>query len=757
MIYLLPLICFAAAAAFVLLRQRHSGAAVPKAFWLEAVRDLAAVYVLIGGTSALVGTLARGTVPAAAVAVISLLTAGWMLLRHIRPDAPSTALVRDTAIAAAVILVIECCGMNWESFGKQTLMPVPLDTVSHTGDAALTDGALVLTSETTLTLEDVPADARYVLADVAVEQDHLPTLLRLRMKDDDFTTQYQDVQVRWAPTGQTVLAFSPYGRARALELRISDLDGTVTLSGLTLAAKRPFAFSLVRTGTLLLVFLVLCAVRRLGLERVPYRPHDKGQLLCIVGTIGLCMTLTGYFVLPNESAYPYEDTPSTNDPYALTFDAFRKHQVWLDVEADPKLAEIDNVYSRNERDAVEDLEALWDYAYYEGRWYCYFGPTPVVLYYMPYYAIHHLLPTIDMPIRFFGTLGILFLCLAVLALVRMTAPRTPLPLVLLAMPTAASLSGAWWMMDMGGRYCVATAAGLCFLSLCLWTGMEAVMTRRLPLRMVLLAVSGAAMAACAGARPPMVLCAAVLVPLFIGLLLERRTRLPLRLAEAACFLVPAAAGAAALMWYNAARFGDPLQFGAVYQITVNDVHANRLRLTDLGTALWHYFCLLPASRPTFPHIEGEWGYLENYRHYVYLEGAVGWLSYAAVTLALLYLPRVLRSPDGRLHGTARWQRRAVLLVGLGMAVLLAWLDFSMGGVNQRYLYDLAPLLVLVCLPVLLRMSRATTGGVTCGRYTALAFVLSMLLAWILLIGVRGGTLLLHCPQLYTTLEQAFGF
>ena len=757
MIYLLPLICFAAAAAFVLLRQRHSGAAVPKAFWLEAVRDLAAVYVLIGGTSALVGTLARGTVPAAAVAVISLLTAGWMLLRHIRPDAPSTALVRDTAIAAAVILVIECCGMNWESFGRQTLTPVPLDTVSHTGDAALTDGALVLTSETTLTLEDVPADARYVLADVAVEQDHLPTLLRLRMKDDDFTTQYQDVQVRWAPTGQTVLAFSPYGRARALELRISDLDGTVTLSGLTLAAKRPFAFSLVRTGTLLLVFLVLCAVRRLGLERVPYRPHDKGQLLCIVGTIGLCMTLTGYFVLPNESAYPYEDTPSTNDPYALTFDAFRKHQVWLDVEADPKLAEIDNVYSRNERDAVEDLEALWDYAYYEGRWYCYFGPTPVVLYYMPYYAIHHLLPTIDMPIRFFGTLGILFLCLAVLALVRMTAPRTPLPLVLLAMPTAASLSGAWWMMDMGGRYCVATAAGLCFLSLCLWTGMEAVMTRRLPLRMVLLAVSGAAMAACAGARPPMVLCAAVLVPLFIGLLLERRTRLPLRLAEAACFLVPAAAGAAALMWYNAARFGDPLQFGAVYQITVNDVHANRLRLTDLGTALWHYFCLLPASRPTFPHIEGEWGYLENYRHYVYLEGAVGWLSYAAVTLALLYLPRVLRSPDGRLHGTARWQRRAVLLVGLGMAVLLAWLDFSMGGVNQRYLYDLAPLLVLVSMAVLLRMSRTTAGGVTCGRYTALALALSIVLSWVLLIGVRGGTLLLHCPQLYTTLEQAFGF
>ena len=233
------------------------------------------------------------------------------------------------------------------------------------------------------------------------------------------------------------------------------------------------------------------------------------------------------------------------------------------------------------------------------------------------------------------------------------------------------------------------------------------------------------------------------------------------------------------MWYNAARFGDPLQFGAVYQITVNDVHANRLRLTDLGTALWHYFCVLPASRPTFPHIEGEWGYLENYRHYVYLEGAVGWLSYAAVTLALLYLPRVLRSPDGRpsfhcrhtlalgqhpasgsgvrLHGTARWQRRAVLLVGLGMAVLLAWLDFSMGGVNQRYLYDLAPLLVLVSMAVLLRMSRTTAGGVTCGRYTALALALSIVLSWVLLIGVRGGTLLLHCPQLYTTLEQAFGF
>ena len=205
MTYLAPLICYAAAAAYVLHRHRRRDHPVPQTLWLSMIRDCALVYLLIGGTNALLGAFAgAAAIPGAAVIVLCLLAAGQTLLRHLRPDTPASVLLRRTAAAAAVILLLECFGMNWESFGRQSSTPLPLDTVSISGDAEETNGVLVMNGETTLTIDTPSADARYVLADVEVEAQHLPLLVRLSMKDDDFTTQYQTVQERWISPGQKI-------------------------------------------------------------------------------------------------------------------------------------------------------------------------------------------------------------------------------------------------------------------------------------------------------------------------------------------------------------------------------------------------------------------------------------------------------------------------------------------------------------------------------------------------------------------------
>ena len=49
-------------------------------------------------------------------------------------------------------------------------------------------------------------------------------------------------------------------------------------------------------------------------------------------------------------------------------------------------------------------------AYYEGKYYSYFGCTPVLTFNFPYYWINDELPTIGMTVSFFGILAIWFMC-----------------------------------------------------------------------------------------------------------------------------------------------------------------------------------------------------------------------------------------------------------------------------------------------------------------------------------------------------------
>ena len=254
-------------------------------------------------------------------------------------------------------------------------------------------------------------------------------------------------------------------------------------------------------------------------------------------------------------------------------------------------------------------------------------------------------------------------------------------------------------------------------------------------RTLCLAGSGLSLILCVGARPSAAVAAAILIPLFLGVLVRKQSTWRCRLSQAAAFLVPLLAGLGGIFAYNQLRFGSPLDFGAAYQLTTSDIHAYHLQLSQLPAAIYHDLLQLPRMSNTFPFFGVQSLSLNSYQAYRYVADALGVCSYPLLLCGFLLLPRVLRQPGSEtLQGVTLRQQRAVFALCFLLPVAMAWLNFCMGGVNMRYVIDLLPPAVLGSVGCLaaLQFRHGKTGD-SAARYR---------LSWLVLLGSVGMVVLL---------------
>lgn len=124
---------------------------------------------------------------------------------------------------------------------------------------------------------------------------------------------------------------------------------------------------------------------------VAYHPHFATS----TGFRPIAMGLFPY-TTPNRTAL--QEIPKTQealgnvDLYIQLTDALLvKKQLNLDLWVDPKLMQLNNVYDRTEREAKQ-AQYYWDRAFYEGKYYCYYGLAPVLMIYAPIFLLTGLVP-----------------------------------------------------------------------------------------------------------------------------------------------------------------------------------------------------------------------------------------------------------------------------------------------------------------------------------------------------------------------------
>jgi hypothetical protein len=386
----------------------------------------------------------------------------------------------------------------------------------------------------------------------------------------------------------------------------------------------------------------------------------------------------------HSSRYGLEFQGPKRDYYNLLAQGFRKGHLYMDVAPDPALLALPTA------ERPGNAPFLLDASLYRDHYYLYFGVVPAVLLYLPYAALTGQgLPEAGAAL-IFATGGLFFSTLWWLDVRRRLFPRAGAIWTFVSILGIAIGSAVPSTLRRPLFYEVAITAGYAFMMLALWAFTSArFSTRRRSAWLVLGAVAaGLAVGSRANLGPA---CAALVVcgAAASGAGRGRGIARALVTAGLAFGAIVAALGA-----YNAARFGNPLEFGHAYQL---GVEPNRLfHTTNLEHNARIYYLQPPALNGYFPFVAPAPESIKPV-DYVGRESAHGewvWLPLAIAALWAWMWMSANRARDGTHDGG--W---AIALPAAMFAVNFL-VTASVGVRANRYMLDFHPMLVLAVVAVL---------------------------------------------------------
>ncbi len=253
---------------------------------------------------------------------------------------------------------------------------------------------------------------------------------------------------------------------------------------------------------------------------------------------------------------------------------------------------MENPYDANNRIAI-GAKTKWDTAFYNNKYYVYFGVVPVLVLFLPYY----LLTGGDMSyMQAAGIIDVLMLIagfLLIYEIKRLVSKDIPLRLFLLLSSAFTFSAGIILLVKRASIYYVAIGMGLVFVFYGLYFWFNAL---RHEVSLWRGAAGSLCMAAAVGCRPQFAIASFLGIYIFRDLFVKRWDKLTKLLILISPY-VPVAAG---LMYYNYARFGSPFDFGANYNLTGYDMVHMGVHLMRIPAGLWYYLFNLPKFNFEFP-------------------------------------------------------------------------------------------------------------------------------------------------------------
>ena len=439
----------------------------------------------------------------------------------------------------------------------------------------------------------------------------------------------------------------------------------------------------------------------------------------------LIVTLLIFACFPVQKAkcetvlYPCDDI-SYHSQYIKQFDAFYKGQLHLDLEVDPKLAELENPYNTAERDASGAFYHF-DHAYYDGKYYSYFGIAPVFIVYYPFYIVHGSLPNNAFACLILAVYAVIFMSLAFKEIIRRFCEKPNIYLYMLGFIAVVSATGIYMGVFCSDVYYIAVLSALACAAAFVFFAFRAARETKVAKRAVFLVLCCLCLVLTVCSRPTMALACAAAFPILAELLWKiRKETVSSKIISVSAFAFPLVAGAAAVMWFNFARFGSPFDFGANYQLTVNDISENTIEFSFLFSAFFSFFLCPLFFTKKFPFGEMQLKLvLPDEARYVYSDIYVGAFAYGIPCGILLYpFVAALDRRAGKKDAT----KDVFVFLTFVICFIVAFADFCLAGVNMRYIYDITPIHALAGAFTLLSLQEKTHA-----RHKAVTTVLAILL------------------------------
>jgi hypothetical protein len=486
------------------------------------------------------------------------------------------------------------------------------------------------------------------------------------------------------------------------------------------------------------------------------KSHVIALALCIILTVGSTFLLykTDEFELID---YPFYDTTGVEDIFALKFDAMKKGLPYLDLPPEESLNSLNNIYDFTER-TEKNVYYRWDYSYHDGHYYCYFGATPVLLFYYPFWFITGCVPSYNLALGLAGTLAAIGIIFGYLSLAERYAKRKKLLPYLLSIPVVCFSSQMFYELVYPMKYYLPALCALAGLGFAVCFGFTALTAKKDKNAVVLFALSGLSLALCAGSRPVTAMGAAVLLPAFMRVLTEKKYTVGNKAVKASAFALPVIAGIIMMLAYNNFRFGSPFDFGENYQLTISNISSLKVDIKLLPASVFYYFFQPYSMSQTFPFFKMIAYPIDNYEVFRNIELNAGIMNIPFFLAGLLLMWGTLTfARKGHPGRAARIEFSAYALITLFITFVIAWFDFCRGGTAVRYTADFAFILAMMTGVVFMRTLSVPSGRKTLYGIIMAALIVTPVLIFLSYLPLYNSNLHFIYPDIVEKTEDFFLF
>lgn len=579
--------------------------------------------------------------------------------------------------------------------------------------------------------------------------------------DTDYTTGVPYATVSTTSPESMYVHLSASGPVKNLSIELMDdnVIYPVRLVGISINAPEPFTFSQLRVSVVFFI-LFLCflfrprsLIYRINLRDEPV--FTKRAIIAatfveifLVSTflffgsnmVGVATKSYNYGSWDRKSIVSVYDAAGENaQQYSMLAESLAQGDLYLQKEPPQWLQEMDDPYDKGARDEARKAggeDYLFDVAYYEGHYYVYFGIVPELIFYLPFYLVTGA--------HFPTAIGILlamiaFVCGCTALLDRFARhhfKRVNLGVFLLLQIPLVMCSGMLYLVKFPTFYSLPI---MCALAFSIW-GLYLWLRGRSSDRPEGWYVAGSlCMALVLGCRPQLMVLSLLAFPLFWRLYVsERKLFTPAGARQFACLIAPYALVMAGVMWYNAARFGSPFDFGANYNLTVHNMTKRGLAFGRIAPAIFAYFLQPPCADGTFPFLQSV-PFDTTYMGQTVREATFGGIIACLPMLWLLAFTRPIikmRRADHRTNTVA-----GTIIVLLVSGLLVAVFDAELAGILQRYFADFSFMFLAAAVLLVFIVNERVSPDSRTGR--------AMLTILLLVVGVSllYSTLLCFVPEI----------
>lgn len=524
----------------------------------------------------------------------------------------------------------------------------------------------------------------------------------------EYTVGIPDTDISTASRQSQYINLNSTGLMNSLKISVvgEDVSYPLYLDTIQINAVRPFDFKTCRFLAALAILTLLYVFRpKSAIYKMKVREHPKASKTAVIFTVVIECILAASFTFFGSnlvgvatSFYNQGDWDGTSlvntfevggdnaQQYAELAKSMANGHLYLDEEPPDWLKEMDSPYDRGARDELQKetgQDYLFDVAYYDGKYYVYFGVVPVMIFYLPFYLL-----TGD---NFPTAIGVLIAVMAFIAgcsalldrFARYHFKKVSLGLYLIMQIALISGCGVLYLLKFPTFYSLPLACGLAFSvwGLYFWMHGRIQPKRRWPSFLA----GSFCMALVVGCRPQLVMLSCLAFPLFWRpYITERRIITKKGALEFACLILPYIIVVIGIMGYNNARFGSPLDFGANYNLTVNDMTQRGWILGRFAPAFFAYFLQFPNVDGVFPFLQSV-NFATTYMGQTIKEATFGGIFACYPILWLLVFTAPIVSMRNEQRDTKTITGEILVLVVSG--IVIALVDAQMAGILQRYYAD----------------------------------------------------------------------